>query len=318
MGICVSFAEFFNFLQFIIDNISILCYTIIVMNIYEKNSDLILEGVKDFDLRQTFDCGQCFRWEKHGTGYIGIAYQKPLYITQDCDTVTLHGTSEADWNSVWKEYFDFDRDYGAIKQSLISDDIMKQAVSFGGGIRILAQEPFECLISFIISASNNIPRIKKIIDNLCNEFGESVEYMGKTYRTFPTAERLADLNLSDLSVIRAGFRDKYILSAARAAADGTIDLNALRSATADYAKSELIKLSGVGSKVAECTMLFGLNKRASFPVDVWIKRIMEYCYFDGEHSAKETAAFAAEKFGELGGYAQQYLFYWARENKIGI
>lgn len=288
------------------------------MKIYEENGNLILSGVRDFDLAQTFDCGQCFRWEKQDNAYIGIAYGMPLKISQDDDTVTLHGTSCDMWDKVWKEYFDMERDYGEIKNRLSADHIMKEAISFGEGIRILRQEPFECLISFIISASNNIPRIKKIIDSLCTNFGEKITYLGMDFYTFPTPEKLASLSLSDLGVIKAGFRDKYILSAAKAVSGGQIDLECLKSASFDYAKTELLKLSGVGNKVAECVLLFSLEKYASFPVDVWIKRIMEHCYFDTEQDKEAISSFAEEKFGELCGFAQQYLFFWARENKIGI
>lgn len=288
------------------------------MEIYEEKGNLILSGVRDFSLLETFDCGQCFRWEKTGDAYFGIAYGLPLKIDQAGDAITLYNTSRDTWDKVWSRYFDMERDYGEIKTRLSSDPVMREASDFGGGIRILDQEPFECLISFIISASNNIPRIKKIIDSLCANFGDKVVYLGKDFYTFPTPEKLASLELSDLAVIKAGFRDKYILGAAKAVASGKIDLKCLKSASYEYAKSELLKLSGVGNKVADCVLLFSLRKYASFPVDVWIKRIMEHCYFDGEQDKETISAFAEEKFGELGGFAQQYLFYWARENKIGI
>ncbi len=291
---------------------------ILPMEIYEEKGNLILKNVRDFDLVQTFDCGQCFRWEKIGDAYFGIAYGLPLKISKTSDVITLFDTTRDRWDKVWSRYFDCERDYGEIKKALSVDPVMKTASGFGGGIRLLNQEPFECLISFIISASNNIPRIKKIIDSLCTNFGEKVTYLGKDFYTFPTAEKLASLELSDLAVIKAGFRDKYILNAAKAVAGGQIDLECLKSASYEYAKAELLKLSGVGNKVADCVLLFSFEKYASFPVDVWIKRIMEHCYFDGEQDKETISAFADKKFGELGGFAQQYLFYWARENKIGI
>ena len=288
------------------------------MKIYEENGNLILKDVRDFDLLETFDCGQCFRFEKVDDAYFGIAYGLPLKISQKGDIITLYDTTKDRWDKVWSRYFDWERDYGEIKKTLSCDPVMKEASSFGGGIRLLNQEPFECLISFIISASNNIPRIKKIIDSLCTNFGEKVTYLGKDFYTFPTAQKLASLELSDLAVIKAGFRDKYILNAAKAISSGMIDLECLKSASYEYAKSELLKLSGVGNKVADCVLLFSLEKYGSFPVDVWIKRIMEHCYFEGEQDKEIISAFAEDKFGELGGFAQQYLFYWARENKIGI
>lgn len=288
------------------------------MKIYEKDNNLIIENVFDFDIVQTFECGQCFRWNKDGDGYVGVALGKALKISQCGDTLTLYGASKLDWDNIWSKYFDFGRDYAKIKNKLSGNDVMKQAIDFGGGIRILNQDPFECLISFIISASNNIPRIKKIIDALCTAFGEKITYSGLEYYSFPTPEKLASLTLSDLSVIKAGFRDKYILNAAKCVNSGILDLDCLKNASLEYAKGELLKLSGVGNKVAECVLLFSLEKYSSFPVDVWIKRIMEHCFFEEEQTKETISAFASDKFGELGGFAQQYLFYWARENKIGI
>lgn len=288
------------------------------MEIYEEKGNLILKGVRDFSLFETFDCGQCFRWERCDNAYFGVAFGLALKISQSGDVITLYDTTRNMWDKVWSRYFDIERDYGKIKSLLSDDPVMKTASDFGGGIRLLNQEPFECLISFIISASNNIPRIKKIIDSLCTNFGDKVTYLGKDFYTFPTPQKLASLDISDLQVIKAGFRDKYILNAAKAVASGQIDLECLKSARYEYAKDTLLKLSGVGNKVADCVLLFSLEKYASFPVDVWIKRIMEYCYFDSEQDKEVISDFAKEKFGELGGFAQQYLFFWARENKIGI
>lgn len=288
------------------------------MKAYEENGNLILCGVRDFDLTQIFECGQCFRWDKDGDGWIGVAFGCALRLMQNGDTVTLFDTSLADWENVWRDYFDVERDYGEIKARLCFGDVMPEAVAFGHGIRLLRQEPFECLISFIISASNNIPRIKKIIRALCENFGDEISYMGKVYYTFPSAERLSALTLDELGVIKAGFRDKYILAAARAVAEGRLDLECLKAASFDYAKAELLKLAGVGNKVCECVLLFSLEKYEGFPVDVWVKRIMEHCFFDGERDKETISAFARESFGDLCGFAQQYLFYWARENKIGI
>ncbi len=288
------------------------------MKVYEIDNNLIIEDYDSFVLRETFECGQCFRWDECDGGYIGVAHGRALKITEEDDKIVLHSASLDDWNSIWCKYFDMERDYASIKSNLSHDDILKKAISFGGGIRILNQDPFECLVSFIISASNNIPRIKKIIDSLCRNFGDKITYLGKDYYTFPTPERLASLSLEDLNVIKAGFRDKYILNAAKCVAGGFTDLESLKNASFEYAKTELLKLSGVGNKVADCVLLFSLEKYSSFPVDVWIKRIVEYCYFDTEQTNDAVSEFARQRFADLGGFAQQYLFYWARENKIGI
>ena len=288
------------------------------MEIYEKNNDVILSNMPDFDLFHTFNCGQCFRWDYENDGFSGVAMGHYLHIIQNGNKVIFKDTSLETFNSVWKSYFDFDRDYSAIKAELSKDSVLKNAIAFGGGIRILNQDAFECLISFIISASNNIPRIKKIIGLLCQNFGEKISLGGNTYFKFPTADTLSSLFLDDLQVIKAGFRDKYILAAAKAVKSGQLDLDALKKSSFEYAKSQLLRLSGVGEKVASCILLFGLQKSEGFPVDVWVKRIMEYCYFDEPQTKEAISEFAKGKFGDLGGFAQQYLFYWARENKIGI
>lgn len=288
------------------------------MRICEKNNDIILENVKSFDLFNTFNCGQCFRWNYENDGFSGIAFGEFLHICQSDEKIVFKNTSLETFNRVWRHYFDLDRDYEKIKSELSRDSVLKTAIDFGGGIRILNQDAFECLISFIISASNNIPRIKGIIERLCLNFGEKVAISSGTYYKFPTADTLASLSLDDLAVIRAGFRDKYILAAANAVKSGQIDLLALRNASFEYAKSQLLRLPGVGEKVASCILLFGLGKHEGFPVDVWVKRIMEYCYFDNEQTKEKISEFAKDKFGSFGGFAQQYLFYWARENKIGI
>lgn len=287
------------------------------MDITSKNNNIILENIADFELEHIFDCGQCFRFGKTGENtYTGVAGAHALKISQYGKTVTLYDTSERDFYDFWYDYFDLSCDYGKIKKTLSKDPVMREAIKYGEGIRILRQDLWETIISFIISASNNIPRIKGIIERFCQAFGEEIRYMGKTYYSFPTAEKTAGLAINDLSVIRAGFRDKYIINTAKEIAGGNFSLNSMRSLPTPDAKKMLMTLSGVGNKVSDCILLFGLNRADAFPVDVWIKRIMEYCYFDGETPISAISALAEEKFGSLGGYAQQYLFFWARENKI--
>lgn len=290
-----------------------------IMKITEQDGNVILNEVTDFEVEHIFECGQCFRWNRADGGFFGVAFGRALFVSQDGNSVVLHGITYDEYERVWRDYFDLSRDYGKIKAVLCADSVLKEATAFGGGIRILAQEPFETLISYIISASNNIPRIKGIIERLCESFGEKREYMSRVYYTFPTAERIAALSAEEISVIRAGFREKYILAAARGVCSGEIRLGEIAAMPYDEAKAELMKISGVGSKVSDCVLLFGMKKTSGFPVDVWIKRIMEYRYFDNkEQSREKIAAFAEKKFGEMGGFAQQYLFYWARENKIGV
>ena len=288
------------------------------MKISEFNNNLVLTNVKDFNLDNIFDCGQCFRWNKSEDGsYIGVAFSRALKIAQDDDKITLFDTSRKDFDDIWFKYFDFNTNYSEIKTELSKDSVLKEATKYGSGIRILNQELWECVVSFIISASNNIPRIKKIIDTLCTLYGDEIPYLGNTYYSFPTAEKIYSLGLDALAPIKAGFRDKYIISAAKFFCE---DFNSSYFDELDYinAKKELMKINGIGNKVADCILLFSLAKRNSFPVDVWIKRVVEHFYFSEKQSIENIQTFSAEKFGDLGGYAQQYLFYYAREQKIGL
>ncbi len=288
------------------------------MDVKNIDNNLIVTGLRDFNLKHIFDCGQCFRFnEVSENTYFGIAKGKALLISQSEDAITLYDTCEDDWNNIWFDYFDLSRDYGKIKSRLSEDKIMEEAISYGSGIRILNQDLWEAVISFIISASNNIPRIKGIIERFCENFGKRIEYMGNTYYSFPDANTTASLSTDDLAVIRAGFRDKYILDAAKKFKNGELSDTHIHSLSTYDAKQVLMSINGVGNKVSDCILLFGLGRVDSFPVDVWIKRIMEYCYFDSEQSIETICSFAKDKFGDMGGFAQQYLFFYARENKIG-
>lgn len=290
------------------------------MDIKFDGNNLIVTGLEDFNLEHIFDCGQCFRFNRVDENtYFGIAKGRALKISQNADKVTMYDTTEEDFRKIWFDYFDLGRDYGKIKKALSCDDVMRQAVSYGEGIRILNQDLWETVVSFIISASNNIPRIKGIIERFCENFGEEIEYMGNTYYSFPDIDKTASLTKEDLSVIRSGFRDKYIMDAAAKFKSGELSDEYIKSLSSTDAKKTLMSINGVGSKVSGCILLFGLGRAESFPVDVWIKRIMEYCYFDGEQKSIEMiSSFAKKHFGALGGFAQQYLFFYARENKIGV
>ncbi len=253
-----------------------------------------------FSLANTLECGQCFRWKKDDDGsYLGVVGQKQLRIKQEGTIVTLYNTTEDDFISVWKNYFDFDTDYSAIYRDLCQDKIIKTAYEYAGEIHILRQDPWEGLCSFIISQNNNIPRIIGIIDRLCRKFGEEID---EGFFTFPSAERLAGVDLSDLSELRAGFRAKYILDAAQRVADGRVDFSRISSAEIGIARQELSQIFGVGPKVAECALLFGCYRLDAFPIDVWIKRVMDRYYRDG----------FPEFAKPYGGVAQQVLFHYMR------
>ena len=266
-----------------------------------------LFNIDHFDLDQTFLCGQCFRWEKaeDGTfyGVVGNAAVKMYW--HDEKTVYVESTNPD--LVYWSRYLNFSNDYNKIEEQLSHDEKLLPCIEKGRGIRMLRQELWETVVSFIISANNNIPRIKKIIAGLCEMYGDRIEFDGRVFYGFPTAETLAALNVEDLQPCRAGFRDKYILDAARRVASGETDLSAIEKMNDADAKTELMKISGVGSKVADCVLLFSLGRYRTFPKDVWIKRILSEVYGVGE---KEIDGFVAEKFGNFAGIAQQYLYYY--------
>ncbi|MCR4614948.1 MAG: DNA-3-methyladenine glycosylase 2 family protein [Clostridiales bacterium] len=265
------------------------------------NTDKItVTGLTCFDLDLILDCGQAFRWVKDDAGcWRGAAYGLPLTVTQRGDALTLFNTSREQFETVWKKYFDLDRDYAALCQRFAADGAMKKAMEAYPGIRVLNQEPWEALCSFIISQNNNIPRIKGIIGRLCENFGEE---LSEGLYSFPSPERLAPLTVDDLAVLRSGFRAKYILDGAKKVASGEIDLASLGNMDIESARNELIKIKGVGPKVAECTLLFGCGFSQAFPVDVWMKRVLAELYPQGLPECI---------IGDQG-IAQQYLFHWRR------
>lgn len=255
------------------------------------------------DIALTLDCGQAFRWAiQPDGGWHGVAFGKPLTVYQDGEKITFCGTDEADFEAIWRKYFDLDRDYAAVCERLRADKYMNAAVTEFPGIRILRQEPWEALCSFIISQNNNIPRIKGIIDRLCRLLGEPLG--GEDY-AFPAPEAVAAAGVAGLAPIRAGFRAKYIIDAAEKVAGGEIDLDRIAAEGLEYGREELIKIKGVGAKVAECTLLYGFGKVDAFPVDVWVKRIMQELYPDGLPECADGVR----------GIAQQYLFHWRRSRE---
>lgn len=273
---------------------------------------LEIKNVEHFDLEQTFMCGQCFRWSVDEIGaYTGVV--KGHYARILKENNSLYISSDFEDSGFWKHYLGLDEDYEKIKKSFGFDLILDKCMEYGGGIRILKQDIWETVISFIISANNNITRISKIISALCENFGEKKSFGDKIYYTMPTPERLSKLSLEDLGVIKAGFRDKYISDAAKKVADGEIDLGKLKQMSDFDAKAELMKIKGVGNKVADCILLFSMSRYKVFPKDVWIKRILSDAYGVTE---KDMDGFAAEHFGDYAGIAQQYLFYYYRENDI--
>lgn len=290
------------------------------IEIKEIDNGLILENVHDFNAKHIFECGQCFRWKPEQDGsYTGIAFRKVINVKSDeaNNRVQLLNTNIQDFHDIWFEYFDLGRDYGEIKKKLSEDPVLRTAIKYGEGIRILKQEPWEMLISYIMSANNRIPMIARSIGLLSQIYGQPIYYNGETYYTFPTPQELAKAELPDIEKCRAGFRCKYIHQAIKMVLEGTIDLCHIKTLDTDDARKELLKVPGVGVKVADCIMLFSMEKYDVYPVDVWIKRVTEHFYLHEDVPMKRIHEFARDKFGDLAGFAQEYLFYYARGMKIG-
>lgn len=276
------------------------------MKVIYKNGNTEIQGIDNFILEQTLDCGQAFRWtEIQKDLWHGVAFGKYLKIGTKDNVITLFDTDKETFENIWRKYFDLDRNYSKIITAISCDDVLKNAGCYSSGIRILRQEPWEALCSFIISQNNNIPRIKGIIEKLCDNFGEKIN---DDFCTFPTAEKIAMLSLDDLAVLRSGFRAKYILDAAKKVSSGEIDLELLKSTDINEARNSLTKIYGVGEKVADCTLLFGLSHIDAFPKDVWIKKAM----------AKLFNGVLPDCAIPYAGIVQQYIFHYARTTKLEI
>lgn len=290
------------------------------MDIREENGNIYIDKVIDFNIEQTLECGQCFHFEKTGDmEYVVIAYKRLLHIKQEGDTLIFYGKDRDEVDKIWIPYFDLERDYGEIKSTLLEkDDKLKEAITEKYGVRILNQEFYETLISFIISQNKQIPHIKRIVFNLSDTYGTPLgEVGGKMYYSFPAVEKLSEITEDNYRELKTGFRAPY-LKCASDMLNSTLKEEAIKGLSYDEAKNMLTQIKGVGEKVANCVLLFGLSHRNAFPVDVWIKRTMEAVYFDGADTSKEKIMdFAKDRFGEYGGYAQQYLFFYGRDGGIG-
>ena len=287
------------------------------MKIYEKDN---LEGVADFDPKHIFECGQCFRWKDQGDGsYTGVAKGRVINVSREGDTIYLKNTNLEDFNNIWKDYFDLDTDYSKIKNELRNmDEYLEKATEFGWGIRLLRQDPWEMIISFIISSNNRIPMIQKAIKNLSREYGAYIgSYEGEDYYDFPTPQQLSKASIAEIRACSTGFRDKYIKSTTEEVIKNNDDVYSYRNLSTEDCIKELLKFNGIGPKVGDCIALFGMQKYDTFPVDVWVKRVMQEFYVEDDMSLPKIRKYAIDKFGNLSGFAQQYLFYYARELGIG-
>lgn len=288
-----------------------------------------LDNINNFSVERIFDCGQCFRFDRvensgHEAEFSGVAFGKLISVAQDGDTVYIYNSTAEEFDSVWRSFLALDEDYDAIARDIASrsdNPALSRAIEYGRGIRILRQDPWETICSFIISQNNNIPRIKKIISSLSERCGERIDVPPEMLPhlssltvpySFPTPQALAALGVDGLSELKVGFRAKYIYDAATRAERGDIDYELLFNAehTAD-ALEHLCGIKGVGPKVASCALLFGFSRYDAFPIDVWIKKVIEKYFCD---SSKKPSDFSPDSLGKYAGIAQQYLFYYERWN----
>ena len=291
------------------------------MVIIVKEQRYILRNQNSFELKDIFECGQCFRWNRQeDESYTGVIKNAIINVKKENENIIFTAKCDGDIKEIIEYYFDLKTNYEDIKQKLSNiDKYLKTSVEYGKGIRILNQDLWETIISFIISANNNIPRIKGIIERLSEKYGNEIEWDGKKYYTFPSIEQLKDVTVEDYRRIGLGFRDVRLYETTKMILNKEVDLEELKkNSNTQEVRNELLKLSGVGPKVADCILLFSDLKRFDvFPIDVWVRRVMNDLYIKKDNETKvnktEIEKLAEEKFGDLKGLAQQYLFYWRRE-----
>ena len=287
-----------------------------------EEQSYILENINSFNLIDIFECGQCFRWNKEDDeSYTGVIENNVLNVKNIENKIIFKGICNGNIQEIVTNYFDLNRDYTKIKNELSKiDDYMKNSIKYGEGIRILNQDLWETIISFIISANNNIPRIKGIIERLSKKYGKEIIWDGKKYYTFPTPEELRNVSVEEYRKLGLGFRDIRVYETTKMILNKEVDLKKLFKEETETVREELLKLSGVGPKVADCILLFSTLKRFEvFPIDVWVRRVMNDLYIKNEDekkvSKKQILEIAEKKYGNLAGIAQQYLFYWRREKE---
>ena len=281
----------------------------------------ILENATSFEPKHIFECGQCFRWDEQPDGsYTGIVKDNVINVKKVDNSIVFKSLGADNLEKLATDYFDLNRDYEEIKDTLSKiDDYLANSIKYGSGIRILNQDLWETIISFIISANNNIPRIKGIINGISQKYGNEINWEGRSYYTFPTPENLAKATVEDLRGLGLGFRDVRVYETTHKILEKQVDLEKMHEEKdTQKVRDELLSLSGVGPKVADCILLFSTLKRFDvFPIDVWVRRVMNELYIKNEDETKvnnkEIERLAKEKYGNLEGLAQQYLFYWKRD-----
>ncbi len=271
-----------------------------------------------FNLKYTLECGQCFRWKNNNDYYVGVIKDRVIKIRQDRDYIYVRSNEQKDLEKVVKEYFELEKDYSSIEKRIASlDDYVKKALKNTSGMRHLKQDFFETIISYIISANNNIPRISKSVNEISKRYGKKIEFDDEEYYLFPTPEQLKDVTIDDYRACGVGFRDKYIYNTVKRINNKEIDLVKMQDMDTPSLRKELLSLMGIGPKVADCILLFSCGRQEVFPIDVWVERVMKKLYFNDENiSKKEILKYASDNFGNDAGIVQQHLFYNIRENMI--
>ena len=278
-------------------------------SIEQRGTDIVLTEIKNFIPAQVLDNGQCFRWSGDTNRYSGIAHGRQLELFLENNELTLKNVTLNEFESVWRDYFDLSRDYGELRRLYSMDDTLNQAMAFSPGLRIMRQDPWETLVTFILSQNSNIPRIKGMVARLCENYGQVLQWDKNTQDgngfTFPAPEVLAPLSAGDLASVRSGYRAEYIIDAARRVADGRLNLSELQNMPSENVRTALMEIHGVGPKVADCVLLYGFGRVEHYPLDVWMKRVMASYYPNGFPEDLVCTA----------GIAQQFLFHYIRTNK---
>ncbi|MBI5686934.1 MAG: hypothetical protein HZC54_17840 [Verrucomicrobia bacterium] len=268
---------------------------------------------RDFYLGHTLECGQAFRWRRLGDGgYEGVVGRAVVRAAQTGNILTLTGAPAR----TLAHYFQLHEDLAAIVRTFPDDPHMRRAVAFGRGMRLLRQEPWECLASFICSSAKQFVQICQVVDSLCRALGEPFEAGGRNEFAFPAAGAVARATHGQLWACKMGFRAKNLLAAARLVDSGRVRLETISAMDYPRAVEELMKLPGVGPKVADCALLFGWGRQEAFPIDVWIERALRRLYFASQRhvTRRRLVEFHRSYFGPYAGYAQQYLFHYVRNN----
>ena len=289
------------------------------MNYRQESNNIVITNLTHFDIDEILDSGQCFRYERIGEKeYIIVAYKKVLKVKQENDTMILYNITLCEYESIWRKYFSLDDDYAKIKSILADkDEVIREAISYAAGVRIMKQDLWEMIITFILSQNNNIKRIQQGVKAISEKYGEVIGEDGDVkYYSFPSPKLLVKATVEELRRLKIGFRDKYIVDACTKVVSGQVELKRLFDMPTHEAKVELLKIKGVGNKVADCILLFGMHRYEVFPTDTWIKKIMVSLYIKKDVKVDEISKFALEYFGEYASYAQQYLFHYARKNRL--